>query len=371
MKIAVLTYNFNNNYGGMLQAYAMMKTLKKLDHKPELLYVQTVELSFKNRLKFFIKKHLLSYFIPKWTELRHQTTIEQNTSYFVNKYITPKTAPLWKEKDFKNITKNNYDAYLVGSDQVWRARLYRYIDYAFFGFVESNKPVFLSYAASFGVDIWEYTEEETKKYKKQLKRFDAISVREASGVTLCKEHFEKDALHVLDPTMLLDPEDYRKIVLDEDEPNQDGNLFTYILDMTDEKKNLVSKVAETLNLRPFSISIKSEDCINLKSKIFPTVTAWLKAFDEAEYIITDSFHGCLFSILFNKPFLVYGNKKRGLARFQSILKIFNLENRLIDTMNSFSEEIILEPINWKNVNQTLNDFRAVSLNYLQVNLKSK
>ena len=372
MKIAVLTYNFNNNYGGMLQAYAMLTTLKKLKHEPELLLVPTIDLSKKAAVKRFLKKYVFSHLSSKWQDTKNKDRIEKNTNYFIEKYITPKTQPIYRKAHFAKITDNNYDAYLVGSDQVWRAKVYRYIDYAFFGFVKSEKPILLSYAASFGVDTWDFTEEQTAKYKKQLQRFSGVAVREDSGVALCKQYFDKDAVHVLDPTMLLDPADYMKVVNQENEPNHPGELLTYILDNNDDKQSIINAVAGELNLKPFKVNLKPKDEINsFEDKVYPTVTSWLKGFDNAQYVITDSFHGCVFAILFNKPFIAYGNKARGMARFSSLLKMFGLEDRLVANKDEVTIEKVNETIDWDDVNKRLQEYRQFSQNYLTDTLKTK
>tara|TARA_R110001583_G_scaffold26095_1_gene94221 strand:+ start:6012 stop:7133 length:1122 start_codon:yes stop_codon:yes gene_type:complete len=372
MKIAVLTYNFNNNYGGMLQAYAMLKTLKKLGHEPELLLVPSINLSKKARLKKFIKKHFLSYLSSRWRDNSQKTIIEKNTKYFIEKYITPKTNPISTKQHFSKITKNNYNAYLVGSDQVWRAKVYRYIDYAFFGFVKSDEPILMSYAASFGVDTWDFNEEQTSRFKKQIQRFKGVAVREDSGVALCKEYFNTDAVHVLDPTMLLDPDDYREIIEQENEPNHSGSLLTYILDLNEDKQSIIDRASKELDFKPFKVNLKPKEEMNtLEDMVYPTVTAWLKGFDNAEYVITDSFHGCAFAILFNKPFIAYGNKARGMARFNSLLKMFGLQDRLVASKEEASIEKIKEIIDWNSVNSKLLEYRNISQNFLVETLKSK
>lgn len=362
MKIALLTYNLGQNYGGILQAYALMETLKKLNHKPELLYIKTK--FYNGNFKDLIKKYLLSNFTDKYNNYIYEDLIYKNMFYFIDKYINSKTEPLKEEKDFFNVTKNNYDAYIIGSDQVWRAKVFRYIDYAFFGFVQDNRPIFLSYAASFGVDYWEYTIEKTEKYKNQIQRFNAVSVREKSGIELCKKHFKKDAVHVLDPTMLLTADEYKNLLQKENELQHNGKLLTYILDDSNDKNELINMVSKELNIKPFKINAKEKNSKKLENMIYPTVTSWIKGFDDAEYVITDSFHGCVFSIIFNKPFLVLGNEKRGMARFESLLKMFELEHRLILKSNDLNIYKINEFIDWGLVNNKLNNYKKYSINFL-------
>jgi hypothetical protein len=370
MKIAVLTYNIGKNYGGILQSYAMLQTLKKLGHKPELLYIES---KFHHNWKTFLIIYLLSRFANKWDDLKfavkNEDEIYKNLFCFIDKYINTKTKPLKSYKDFVNVTQNNYDAYLVGSDQVWRAKIFKYIDYSFFGFVKDDNPILLSYAASFGVDRWEYNEYEKQKYKKQIQRFSGISIREESGVELCKKYFEKEAVHVLDPSMLLSVDDYRSLIENENEPKHNGGLLIYILDDTNEKLELINIISKKLSIKPFKINAKSQNNNNIEDMIYPTVTSWLKGFDDAEYVITDSFHGCVFSIIFNIPFIVYGNEKRGMSRFESLLKMFNLEDRLVLSKSEVNVEKIKCSIEWGDVNLKLVELKEMSMSFLTNNLK--
>lgn len=356
----------------MLQAYAMLEVLKKLNHEPEHLLVPSINLSKKIIFKKLVKKHFLSFLSSRWRDDDQKEFREKNTRYFIEKYITPKTHPIYTKRHFTKITKNNYDAYLVGSDQVWRAKVYRYIDHAFFGFVKSDAPVLMSYAASFGVDTWDYTDEQTSRFKNQIQRFSGVAVREDSGVELCKKYFNRDAVHVLDPTMLLDPADYRKIINQENEPTHPGKLLTYILDINEDKQSIIDMASRELDFKPFKVNLRpKEEMKTQEDKVYPTVTAWIKGFDDAEYVITDSFHGCAFAILFNKPFIAYGNKVRGMARFNSLLKMFGLENRLVLSKEEVSIEKIKEEIDWENVNQRLKEYRDLSQNYIMETLSTK
>jgi hypothetical protein len=369
MKIAVLTMTFNNNYGGYLQSYALIETLKKLGHEPMLLFVQSNDLSLKTKFKKYLKRYFLSYVTTRWKNERFKNIIEKNTKYFVDRYIIPKTDPIYSFDDFKKYG-DKFDAYIVGSDQVWRPTMYKYIDRAFFDFVINPKAILLSYAPSFGLDKWEFTPEQTSKFKKQIKRFKAVSVREDSGVLLCKNNFGINVQHVLDPTMLLEKDDYDKIIKQENESDFNGELLSYILDETHDKKYLEELIVSTLGLKPYSINVKSKDPNeDIEKQIYPTVTSWLKGFDNAKYVVTDSFHGCVFSIIFNKPFIVYGNKSRGMARFNSILKIFGLEDRLVLNKNDINIEKIQSQIDWKKINLILNKYKVRSKNFLIDNLQ--
>ena len=136
-----------------------------------------------------------------------------------------------------------------------------------------------------------------------------------------------NASHVLDPTMLLDVQDYVDLVKRADIPKSKGTLLCYILDETESTTDLISRLASETGLVPFRGNSRVEDwSAPLAERIQPPVEQWLRGFMDAELVVTDSFHACVFSILFHKPFVVVGNKERGLARVKSLLKMFGLEN---------------------------------------------
>ncbi|MCG6267268.1 polysaccharide pyruvyl transferase family protein [Vibrio furnissii] len=365
MKIGLLTYNLGQNYGGILQAYALMNVLKKLSHEPELLYIET---KYDRNWKSFIKSTVLSHFTSKYNFLVHEDEIFKNMFSFIDNHIYPKTNKLTCYEDFKNVTKNNYEAYIVGSDQVWRADLYKYIDFAFFDFVKNDEPIFISYAPSFGVDVWNYSDQDTIKFKNQIKRFSGVSVREESGVSLCKKHFDVDAIHVLDPTALLGKDVYQSLISMDLNDRPDGELLTYILDDNEDKRKLTDRVSSQLSYKNFKVGPKEKNSNKIKDMIYPPVTSWLQGFNDAKFVITDSFHGCVFSVIFNKPFIVYGNKKRGMARFKSFLGKLGLENRLIEGFEFVTNELIEKDIDWVSVNEKLRNEQENSISYLKKHL---
>lgn len=158
----------------------------------------------------------------------------------------------------------------------------------------------ISYAASFGTDKWEYNEEQTLHSREALQMFDAVSVREENGVKLCKQYFDVDALHVLDPTMLLDVNEYIELFKQKQTPKSKGNLLNYVLDETDEIESLIKKVASMKKMVPFAVNnpYEGDNTKPLNQRIKPSVEAWLRGFYDADFVITDSFHACVFSIIF-------------------------------------------------------------------------
>ena len=374
MKIGIITLPLHNNYGGILQAYALQRVLQKLGHDAMVIdrerYIRLPlyrkGLSYCKRL---IKKLIIDKRIAiQWDkEYNHNINIMRKNTYpFILKYINR----ILIKKNYNELNSYNFDAFVVGSDQVWRPNYFgkNIISNAFLSFYHNQKIKRISYAASFGTEEWEYTPIQTNECKELIKKFDAVSVREDSAVKLCKEHLDVDALHVLDPTMLLNAEEYINLFESAATPKSKGTLMCYILDADTNKDKLIANVATTLNLKPFSVNSKYEiPNAPIEERIQPPVEEWIRGFYDAEYIITDSFHACVFAILFKKPFIVYGNKERGMARFLSLLKIFGLEDRLVLNEQD-TEKVINKPIYWNNVDIKLAEWRKKSLDFISKNL---
>lgn len=366
MKIGILTQPLRTNYGGLIQNYALQQVLKGMGHE-----VETVDwMEEYSRLRMMLihtKNTLLSYIRKDIEKPGYKPTaaeyavISQNTRRFVERYINVCPQHVSHEEEFRIVDSLfGYDAYIVGSDQVWRPDYNAFLASMFLNFTKREDVKRIAYAASFGTSKWEYTPHMTKICAQLSKRFDLISVREESGVTLCKEFLGVEAQLVLDPTMLLNREDYEKLVIAEQDPVSSGSLYHYFLDPNDKKRALIEQVAIFQGLQPFTVMPKyhayNKTKWNVKHRIEDyvvlPVTSWLRGFMDAKMTVVDSFHGAVFSIIFNKPFWVLGNSKRGNTRFKSLLGIFGLQNRMVSLDNASSVDWNL-PIDWTLVNKTL------------------
>ena len=364
MKIGILTQPLKNNYGGLLQAYALQKVLKDMGHEVWIINRTLKERSFVRQYASLGKRIILKYVLKKSTQpififnptKEEEKIVATYTNQFVLKHFPYITKEIVRNKDMINLNGKGFDAYMVGSDQVWRPGYSPCITNYFLDFVETEKKIKrIAYAASFGVSNWEFTEEQARDCSQLAKYFDAVSVREDSGIDLCRKYLGVDAVHVLDPTMLLNTKDYFHLL--ENEGKSTGNMMIYILDKTDEKQQMINDISEKLNLLPFSVMpnkmLTKETRAEIEECIYPPVTKWLRGFIDAEFVITDSFHGCVFSILFNKPFIAIGNPKRGMSRFNSLLKLFELEDRLVNATETNYNNLFVEGINWTKVNAIL------------------
>ena len=377
MKIGILTLPLHTNYGGILQAYALQTVLERMGHEvvvfdtPNMFFLPPLwklPLSFSKRIVLKLLGKTNRVFIERYNN-KVRSVITQHIQPFIDTYIHRKEI-----RSFKELKQEDYDALVVGSDQVWRiiyfpnSWLGQQIENAYLDFAKKWNIKRIAYAASFGTDNWEYNEEQTVKCGKLLKTFDAVSSREANGVKLCKSKFGVDAQHVLDPTMLLNMEDYTSLFIKDNTPKSNGTLLNYVLDESEEINSLINKVATEKHLVPFAVNnpFEYDESKPLQQRIKPSVGTWLRGFYDAEFVITDSFHACVFSILFKKQFLVVGNSKRGLARFRSLLNLFGLENRMV----SLKDELYKIPdIDYDVVYKRFSVLKQKSYEFLFENLK--
>ena len=371
MKIAILTQPLHTNYGGNLQNFALQKVLTDMGHEPVTIdRHHTVKLRTKLKLGYF--KNLLMHFLkgtpkPLWksyfSSKKEQAYLRQDITAFIDAYIT-KTPRLYSDKAVQAIFKeNNFEAVIVGSDQCWRPMYSPNIYTYYLDFLKDNKEIKkLAYAASFGTDQWEYTEEQTARCKKLIQQFDLVTVREKAAVNLVTEKLNKDAEFVLDPTLLLSKEDYIELFVGKNLPDNKG-IYTYILDDSDWKTQVVETAKETLGLPQFS---NQHNKHTVNSEKIPSIESWIKGFADADFVVTDSFHGTVFSIIFNKPFISLVNVSRGASRFESILGEFDLMQRLAsDFDQQYIEALIEEAIAYDGVNQKLDALRSHSKEVLK------
>jgi hypothetical protein len=368
MKVGILTVPFNNNYGGFLQAFALKTVLKKMGH----------DVIFINRCRDlqkipFWKMMLWPYYKLKMIKRKKLVDkISVNTDVFKQRYLKPCTEPIASSQKMKSVFKYGIDFYVVGSDQVWRKKyakksLFNY----FFDFLDGSESPRIAYAASFGTNEQEYTNFELLACSRFLKQFNAISVRETSAKKMLTNDFfvsERSVDVVLDPTFLLSIDEYR-ILINEKSDEKSHFLLKYILDDDEEKNKLTDYFAEKLGLSVVSMGVQK--IVKMNSKPLEPVETWLSRIYYADFVVTDSFHGMVFSIIFNKPFFVYGNKNRGLSRFQSLLEKFHLEHRLLLSCDNMDQMDVDAPIDWKSVNEIVEREKNVSMFFLQKNVKAK
>jgi len=368
LKIGILTLPISENYGGILQALTLYRLLHNQGHNVVLIYKEAYQsqvLWKKIATEILLKIPFHNF---KNIKSRHMLLEERKKRRafhrtFINEEIFKISESLYTKNDLeKFVEKEKFDAVIVGSDQVWRKEYINDIYYKsyFLDFVNGINTKKIAYASSFGKDYWE-GKSDIEEVSMCIKGFDSISTRELSGVEICKDTFGfENAEQTLDPTLLMSREFYYEIISKYSALNNitKAELLSYVLDESEGKKEIISYIKKKFNLQ----SVNHLKGFNYTNKIY-TVPEWLASFFVADFVITDSFHGMVFSIIFEKNFIVIGNHNRGLERFSSLLNLVGLEDRLIFELDDIKDKKI-DNINYKVVNEFLDKNKKKSLNFL-------
>lgn len=347
--IGILTLPYEPNYGWILQLWASYNFLRENGYNPIVL-----------DRRWNDQSPTISKTFKRW--VYYNIFSRQFTSFFDDEF--KKTVQLRSSKDMC-VACEGLDTVMVGSDQVWRIENTRGVDLNFFlDFLEGRSCMKrIAYAASFGNDKWAGTKEETIKVSSLLKTFDMVSVREASGVTMCQNLFGVAAKHVVDPTMLLDAVEYKKQLHLRNNPSK--TVTTYLLDNSAAKQAFVKQVAHSGKLPVIDLYPRKRGPFS----VYKSIVFWLESIMNAEKVIIDSFHGMVFAIIFNKQFVVLGNEKRGMARFQSLLSALGISERLVNSNISPQSSLFEKVIDYEAVNERLVQLRHESSAILLESLK--
>lgn len=387
-KIGILTLQNSNNYGAMYQCYALSKYLENEGHEAfildydmtrdnaHLLYYLTHPIPF--ALKLIYKKELLLNKLIKTRKSASFIDRKNNYKDIFNEFRASRLNIRQEKHDYKSLFQNcpSADVYICGSDQVWAADFLFTSPAFLLGFVpESIKRV--TYAASFGKNKLEpYLKNTFEKYASKI---DAISVREKTGVEIVKSLTGQDAIHVLDPTLLLDRNDYSEII-DYSLVPTEPYIFVYKLDQdkalsgwADSFINIISGrkslsvLAVSTNLtHPFEEAWKA---------IQPTPGQLLGLIEKSDLTVTNSFHGTVFSILLQTKFLSFARdvfKDKQNVRMEEILINLDLETFYCKPFFDIEQvyENLGKPYEYEKVFNKLNIMRASSKDFLQNAVRS-
>lgn len=360
MKIGILTQPLANNYGGLLQNFALQYVLKGLGHTPVTINMPYALLEENRdwvRCVWRCVKRLRGdksiLFLNSNKQLNFFNTPGERQRTFIQKHINVTELSGGGFEEF--INTNGLDAVIVGSDQVWRKAFSPDLPVYFLRDVPDNVKR-IAYAASFGTDKSDIPVEEIPYYKSLAQRINYISVREKSGLDICKTLFDRDAELVLDPTLLLNKEDYLSVI-DQETMGDPDVLAVYLLDRNQVSDAIVDSVCRTMGLKPVYIGIPTK-------KGFPSIESWLSTISKARFVITDSFHGTAFSVIFQKQFLTLSNSGRGNSRMETLLDIINLKGRMIHANNSGFAVENLSAVDYDAVNKSLDKMKDASISYL-------
>lgn len=378
MKIGILTLVPYDNYGGILQGYALQTILERRGHEAIILRTKLYNwVPFRRRIlriiwwikdRYIHKKAGVSCLIPG-TYLDYRV---KRIKPFIDKHIHFSREFSSTKDLYRYQQDEKYDCFVVGSDQTWRPSLSPDLYHMFCDFLpeESNKKR-IAYAASFGVDKNEFNDEQLNKCRSLLRRFKAVSVREESGISLCRDLFGVNAKHVLDPTMLLDKDDYLALINGYKPINENVDLMQYIFFFNHEENDIIAKTSDLLGLEPVNLMTRyflnqvTDKTMLPDAQLMP-VEEWISAYSRAKFVLTDSFHGTVFCIIFNRPFLCVSPV--AVARFKSLLSVYGLEDRLVMRVSEVTEELLSKPIDWERVNRKRQELKTYSLDFLNQSL---
>lgn len=254
-----------------------------------------------------------------------------------NPYPDEDIAPQFKNKNEMFKANLIADIFIVGSDQIWNNGLYKHFgEFTLLDYIYTDKTK-ISYAASFGNNFWNGNEIEKRYFQFCLNRFNKISVRETSGINVCKEYFGVDADWVIDPIFLLGKKNLLHISKNASVNEKKKFVFAYLLDYSSEKLELLNLICKMLNCHSIIITDPNQFVPPAWRKIVHTnysLEDWIWLFQNAEYVLTDSFHGMCVSLVLEKNFTAIINQKRGAARFVDYAKKYDLNDYIISDINT-------------------------------------
>ena len=374
MKLAGLTW-WRNNYGSILQAYALQNFLNEfgcIEYEIICQYGKKIasfdNLADKIRTIGLIPslKRIVWKFGSK--KLRNRN---RNIQKFVDENL--KISKEQYNEDTIVDANKRYDGFVCGSDQIWNPVLSPLNSMYWLTFAEDSK-LKLSYAPSIGVD--RVTEEQTKIIRQNLSQFDAVSCREECGTKLINGILKKEVCStVLDPTLLVDVRMWD--CLSENRKFEFPYVFTYMLRGNKRQRQLVEEFAKRKGLKIVTIPFLEADYIESYDFKFGHIKLWeaspqdfINAIRYAEYVFTDSYHCMIFSCIYHREFFIFPKTgKAQMNRLMDFQNLLHISNRILYDGSIVEDMEGLEQISWNRVDQSIREKRELSRNYLRSVIK--
>lgn len=363
MKIDVITRHAPANYGSLLQTYAMQVILKELGYESEIINYIRYDEKGKNKASTLLKN---SKFWNKniLTRMIYKIIQTPNYNHMYKTFEKYRNDILKQTREYNSLEELKRDlpiadVYCTGSDQVWGKIANDDFDKTYFlDFVPSNKKC-IAYSSSFGKE--KISENLKKNLPELLKKYDSLLLREQSAVNIVKELGFNNAELVLDPTLLLKKEQWESLI---DKSNK-KEKYVLVYGLHDNKKfdKYAKEFAKKKNLKLIRVSPSFHNYFKSgKLKWLPTPTEFLTYFYNAEYILTDSFHATVFSLIFNKKFIDILPGETS-TRILNILELAGVKKRVLKDYNDF--ETIDSEIDYESVNNKLEAKRKESIKFLK------
>lgn len=366
-KIGIMTHHKFYNQGTMLQAYALQRKIELMGKNSEIINytTQNFRLTKKEKVKNIVEnpKLLLDRFILKLHYIKNKSNIlltKQKYDDFYNENIKV-SIEKYSEENLKE-SLHKYTIFMVGSDQTWNPYIKSNKETYLLDFVPNNK-VKVSYAPSIGGR--EIPKKFTEIYKKNLESYNYISCREEKGKQILEQIIDKKIEVVVDPTLLLNKSEWEKVASKYESKNNEKYILCYFLGRNKKNVKIAKKIAKDRKLPILSIySMDSGKLFGKNTKFGVGPSEFITLIKNAELICTDSFHGCVFSIIFNKQFFAFKKRKDKKGsdnnRLIDLLSKFNIKDRI-----DINPKLKYEDINYENVNKIVEKEKKRSEEFLQ------
>ena len=343
--VGLVTMCFQINYGAILTSFALHKIVEKFGYNPILIFPKYI---YKN--------------MWKGMGLNAEECMK-----FANMYLN--VSKEYNSLDETLELNDICDSFIVGSDVVWMPSWSENLHFNMLSFTNDDKKR-ISYSSSFGIDRFDGTYKEVLMAKYYLNRFDRISVREKSGIDVCKNIFNVEATHVLDPVFLVDRYSYDIFIRKSKKNISSKYAVSYLVlnRSLSKKEKVINYISEKIGIQFRNIVLKNmiSDFVNIEDDV--SVEDWLYMIKNSDFVVTDSFHGLCFAIYYNKEFIVVQEENDNIRpqRMYSLLNMINLGHRIIYGCNyNDIDSILLEHIDYEVVNKKLDSYKELSLNYLK------
>ena len=349
MKLGILTVPVRGNFGGILQAYALQRTIESFGHEAYIINPDYKDpASLLEKIRVYTPRIFNKYCLRKDTAIKKelfQREFIRNRCRYTWQFID-RNLKLCSIHNLKELNSMGFDGYIIGSDQIWAHRY----NIGYFGnsdlydtfgnFIKDKCNRIFSYAPSFGIDKFDdFSSKEINKISRLLRNYVGVSCREDSGTEFIKSSLAYEhAITTLDPTLLLEKQDYISLFSNYTKSyftqRNQGAIVSYFLDYDSNKENILKHIEKKLCRK--SVEINNQ---NYSEPQYP-LEYWLHSIATCDFVVTDSFHATVFSIIFEKPVITVSNSYRGNTRLYNLLSKVELQSQLIHSREDIDDSIL-------------------------------